>query len=156
MPMTAPTISTPPRLEALFARVNPVRARLIFGVDATASRQPTWDLAAQLQGEMFAAVAAIDIQLIYYKGLGKCVASKWLPDARSLAAMMSRIHCAAGHTQIGRVLRHAHQENRRNKINALVVISDACEEVPADLYAEARELSAVPVFLFQEGADERV
>ena len=68
---------------------------------------------------------------------------------------MSRIHCAAGHTQIARVLSHARKENQREKVNALILISDACEELPADLYGEAREL-AVPVFMFQEGSDERI
>ena len=29
------------------------RGRLIFALDATASRQQTWDRAAQIQGEMF-------------------------------------------------------------------------------------------------------
>ena len=52
MTNTAPAISTP-AVEAFFARVNPVRSRLIFALDATASRQPTWDTAAQLQAEMF-------------------------------------------------------------------------------------------------------
>ena len=157
MTNTAPAISTP-AVEAFFARVNPVRGRLIFALDATASRQPTWDTAAQLQAEMFATVAAIgglDVQLVYYRGWGECVASKWLSDAKSLAAVMSRIHCAAGHTRIARVLSHARKENQREKVNALILISDACEELPADLYGEAREL-AVPVFMFQEGSDERI
>ena len=63
--------------------------------------------------------------------------------------------CAAGHTQIARVLSHARKENQREKVDALILITDACEELPADLYAEAREL-AVPVFMFQEGSDERI
>jgi hypothetical protein len=32
---------------------DPARKRLIFAMDATASRQPTWDLACQVQGQMF-------------------------------------------------------------------------------------------------------
>lgn len=35
------------------------RGRLIFALDATASRAPTWDRAAKLQGEMFEAAAAL-------------------------------------------------------------------------------------------------
>ena len=65
-------------------------------------------------------------------------------------------HVQAGHTQIGKVLAHARKENAREKVNALIMVSDACEETPHDLYAEARELGGVPVFMFQEGNDERV
>ena len=143
MTNTAPTIPTRAHLEAFFARVNPVRGRLIFALDATASRQPTWDTAAQLQAEMFETVAAIgglDVQLVYYRGFKECVASRWLSDAKSLALSCRRIQCAAGHTQIGQVLSHARKENQREKVNALILIGDACEEIPADLYAEAREL----------------
>ena len=34
------------------------RGRLIFALDATASREPTWDRACRIQGEMFEATAA--------------------------------------------------------------------------------------------------
>jgi hypothetical protein len=157
--MTALTVPTPAHLEAFFAKVNPARSRLIFALDATASRQPTWDTAAVLQAQMFETVTAIgglDIQLVYFRGFGECVASRWLSDARSLAAVMSRIHCASGPTQIARVLSHARKENQLNKINALIVIGDSCEEFPADLYSAARELGDVPAFLFQEGDNDRV
>src|SRR3546814_9870581 len=35
------------------------RGRLIFAMDATASREPTWDRACRLQGEMFKETAAL-------------------------------------------------------------------------------------------------
>ena len=44
------------------------RGRLIFALDATASREPTWDRACRIQGEMFEATAALgglDIQLVF-------------------------------------------------------------------------------------------
>ena len=34
------------------------QGRLIFAMDATMSRQPTWDMALQVQAEMFKAVKA--------------------------------------------------------------------------------------------------
>jgi hypothetical protein len=155
---TTPVVSTRAHLEAFFARANPIRARLIFALDATASRQPTWDTASNLQAQMFETVAAIgelDVQLVYYRGHGECVASRWHSDAQSLAAVMSRVTCAAGHTQIRRVLAHARKESAHEKVSAVILVSDQCEEVPVDLYVEARELGA-PVFMFQEGSDERV
>jgi hypothetical protein len=156
MIVTTPAVPTRPHLETFFARVDPVRGRLIFAIDATASRQPTWDMAAQLQAEMFNAVAAIgglDVQLVYFRGWGECVASKWLSDAKSLAGSMTGIACRAGHTQIHKVLNHVRKEHAKQPINAVVYIGDACEEKPADLY-EATCL--VPVFLFQEGGNPQI
>ena len=131
------------------------RGRLVFAIDATGSRQATWDTACQLQGEMFqevATVGGLDIQLIYYRGLRECSASRWVSDARTLAGLMEGINCQVGHTQIGRVLDHARKENIRQKVAAMVFVGDFCEEEPADLYAAARGLT-VPVFAFQEGDD---
>jgi hypothetical protein len=48
---------------------------------------------------------------------------------------------------------HVRKEHRQKTVNALVLISDACEEIPADLYSGARELG-VPAFMFQEGDDD--
>jgi hypothetical protein len=157
--MTVPTTVVPAHLEKFFSRVDPVRGRLIFALDATASRQPTWDAAAQLQSEMFATVAAIgglDVQLVFYRGYGECSAARWQSNAQALAAIMARVTCAAGHTQIRKVLEHARKENAAKKVNALVIVSDACEESPISLYTAARTLDAVPVFMFQEGGDEHV
>jgi hypothetical protein len=154
----APTVPTHAHLEAFFAKVDPIRARLIFALDATASRQPTWDKAAELQSQMFTSVAAsdgIDIQLVYYRGEDECVASRWQSNAAALSAIMRRVTCAAGHTQICRVLNHARKENARAKVNALVLVGDAVEERAIALYGAAREL-AVPTFMFQEGTDEHV
>ena len=64
------------------------RGRLIFALDATMSRQPTWDQACHLQAEMFreaAAVGGLDLQLVYYRGLTECRASDGLP-IRSVSA----------------------------------------------------------------------
>jgi hypothetical protein len=157
MTTNVPTIGDRKHLKAFLESVNSARGRLIAALDATVSRQPTWDRAAALTSEMFGAVAAIgglDAQLVYYRG-DECVAGRWLSDARALSASMRSVMCVAGYTQIGAVLRHIRKENAREKVNAAILISDACEEDPPSLYAEARELS-VPIFLFQEGNDARV
>ena len=47
------------------------RGRLVFAMDATASREPSWDRAAAIQGEMFevtAALGGLDVQLVFYRG----------------------------------------------------------------------------------------
>jgi hypothetical protein len=161
--MTAltPAIPTPHKqhLDKFFERVDPKRARLIFALDATASRQPSWDTAAQLQGEMFQAPAAagnLSCQLVYYRGYnGETHASQWFESAKALGDAMNKITCMAGHTQIEKVLQHAAREHAKAPIAALILISDACEENENDVYAAARALP-VPCFVFEEGRSDLV
>jgi hypothetical protein len=158
--------STRPEVEKFLSQVNAlgtavkagVRGRLVFALDATMSRQPTWDSACVLQADMFreaASAGGLDIQLVYFRGLNECRASGWVADSAKLAALMSRIDCQGGHTQIGRVLSHAKQENERQRVQALVYVGDAMEEGIDDLCAAAGELGlrGLPVFMFQEGHD---
>ena len=134
------------------------RGRLLFALDATMSRQPTWDQACRLQVDMFreaAAVGGLDIQLVYYRGHDECRASPWIAEPKRLGELMSRIDCRGGHTQIGKVLAHARGENDRGKIAAMVFVGDAMEEALDDLCAGAGELGLrnIPAFMFQEGYD---
>src|SRR3954463_14828871 len=72
------------------------RGRLIFALDATMSRQPTWDTACRLQADMFreaSAIGGLDVQLVYYRGLIECRASRWVSQAERLADLMTRIDC---------------------------------------------------------------
>jgi hypothetical protein len=134
------------------------RGRLIFALDATMSRQPTWDTACALQADMFreaAATGGLDIQLVYFRGLNECGSSQWVADSAKLAQLMSRIDCRGGHTQIGKILYHARKENEARKVQALVYVGDAMEEKVDDLCAYAGDLGlrGMPVFMFQEGSD---
>jgi hypothetical protein len=131
------------------------RGRMIFALDATMSRQPTWDQACVLQAEMFreaASIGGLNIQLVYYRGLAECHASPWIAEPQRLGELMSRIHCRCGHTQIAKIIARARRENDNARIGALVFVGDAMEEIPADVYGAARELR-MPAFLFQEGND---
>jgi hypothetical protein len=143
---------------AIGAARSAAAGRLILSLDATMSRQPTWDLACSLQGEMFDAVAkagSLNVQLVFFRGLSECRASKFVRDTASLKRLMTRIQCRAGHTQFGKVLAHALKETAAEKVNALVYIGDAMEERIDDLADTAGNLSlhGVPVFIFQEGHD---
>jgi hypothetical protein len=137
---------------------NASRGRLIFALDATMSRQPTWDMAQSIQGEMFRTTAAqggLDVQLVYFRGLGECRASRFVSGGEGLGALMSRISCRGGRTQIGKVLRHALDESRAGRIGALICIGDAMEEQMDSLAAAAGQLGllGVKAFMFQEGKD---
>lgn len=132
--------------------------RLILALDATMSRQPTWDLACSLQSDMFDAVGktgGLAVQLVYFRGFGECRASRFVNDTAALKGLMTRIDCRGGHTQIGKVLSHVLKENERGKVNAVVYIGDAMEEEIDELADKAGQLGlrGVPVFVFQEGHD---
>jgi hypothetical protein len=134
------------------------RGRLLFALDATASREPTWDMACDIQAQMFEetrALGGLDVQLCYYRGYRELVASPWTGNAEDLLARMTQVRCAAGHTQIQRVLEHAEAETLRQRVNAMVFVGDCMEEDPSALLAVAGRLAVlgVPVFLFHEGHD---
>lgn len=136
-------------------------ARLLFAIDATASRQPTWDRACQLQGEMFLAtqnLGGLAVQLCYYRGLNELRATRWLVDEHALLRQMTRVRCEGGMTQIERMLNHALKEHRQAPVKAVVFIGDACEENPDRLAGKAGELgiAGLPLFMFQEGRDSMV
>jgi hypothetical protein len=135
--------------------------RLLFAIDATASRQPTWDTASHLQQEMFRAtsgVAQLAVQLCYYRGFHEFHASPWLTDSKALSQSMARVRCEGGHTQIARLLRHALKEHAQAQVRAVVFIGDALEENPDQLCDLAGQcgLLSLPLFLFQEGRDRTV
>src|SRR6266436_2658267 len=134
------------------------RGRLMFALDATMSRQPTWDMACTLQADMFreaAALGSLDIRLVYYRGFNECRASGWISDSAQLAKLMGKIDCRGGNTQIGKVLSEARREATASSVRAVVFVGDAMEERVDDLCAKAGELGLlkVPVFMFQEGHD---
>ena len=134
------------------------RGRLVIALDATASREPTWDRACQIQAEMFevtAGLGGLEVQLAYYRGFAEFEHSAWVADAKGLARQMTGVECLAGNTQILRVLRHALAETARRKVNALVFVGDCMEEDIDRLCQAAGELGlkGVPCFMFQEGED---
>jgi hypothetical protein len=140
-------------------RTGGSRGRLIFAMDATASREPAWDRACQIQSEMFLeteTLGGLDIQLCYYGGFREFYASPWLGSSADLLAQMREVRCAGGMTQIERVLKHTAAESRQDKVNALVFVGDCMEENIDRLCHMAGELGimGVPAFLFHEGDDQ--
>jgi hypothetical protein len=159
-------VSARPEIEAFLAKVRSMpssvvpgqRGRLVFALDATMSRQPTWDAACRLQADMFqetASIGGLDVQLVYFRGLAECRASGWVGQPEKLGALMEKIDCRGGHTQIGKVLSHVRRESEPKKVQALVYVGDAMEEAIDDLCAAAGELGlrGIPAFMFQEGHD---
>jgi hypothetical protein len=138
--------------------VDETRGHLIFALDATMSRQSTWDTAAKVQAKMFEAVGAsnLNVQLVYFRGLGECKASKWVMSSRDLMATMLTITCRSGETQIRKVLRHVAKEAAVQPVRATIFIGDAFEERRDEVAPLAAELGRLhaPVFAFHEGDDD--
>lgn len=136
--------------------------RILFALDATASREPTWDLAMSLHAELFRAVAdeggsgtRVAVQLVYYRGYNEFHASPWSTSPASLLRHMTGVACRGGMSQIGQVLGHTLAESKSAPVKAAVFVGDACEEPHGVLAAAAGRLAIfkVPVFVFQEGDD---
>ena len=140
------------------SRTGSGRGRLLFAMDATASREPTWDHACGIQGEMFVATDALgglEVRLAFYRGFDEFKVSRWTSEGRELARLMSAVRCLAGRTQIGRLLRYAGEQRRESRLDAVVFVGDCCEEDVDQVGHEAGELGllGLPVFVFQEGSD---
>jgi hypothetical protein len=145
------------------AKASPKRGNLIFALDATASREATWDAATELQAEMFREVAGLgrlDLQLAFFRGLrdvdAECRVSPWVSDPLMLSRMVTKIRCRTGNTQWAKVLDHIARESTQRKVNAAVLIGDCCEESHDLLTGPIQRVSklGIPIFALQEGSDE--
>lgn len=134
------------------------RGRLIFALDATMSRQPTWDIAQGVQGRMFetaSKLGGLDVQLVYFRGFMECRASSFVANGAGLGALMAKIDVRGGQTQILKVLKHILGETRKKQVGAFIYVGDAMEEEADELCQIAGELSlrGVKAFMFHEGDD---
>jgi|TARA_B110000240_G_C13425660_1_gene421476 hypothetical protein len=132
--------------------------RLLFAMDATASREHAWDMACQIQADMFMStqeIGNLEISLCYYRGYNEFKSFPWSSNASKLHDQMLQVRCLAGHTQIKRTLDHAIQSCVKQKIKAVVLVSDSFEESIDEVGMAAGKLAmlGVPVFVFHEGQD---
>ena len=132
--------------------------RIIFALDATASREPTWDIACDIQAEMFSETTALGrlrVQLVYYRGFGEFESGSFIDSSTKLLRDMLGVYCLGGRTQIGQVLNHSLSEHSEKRVSAVIFIEDACEENIDELCHAAGEMGIrnLPVFVFHEGSD---
>ncbi|OFE11084.1 hypothetical protein PHACT_14580 [Pseudohongiella acticola] len=162
----ARAVSARPEIDAFLQKVAampPVQpgnaaGRLVFALDATGSREATWDQAMQLQADMFnsaQALGGLQVQLCYFRGVADFYASEWYLESTPLLNTMTGIRCHAGMTKIEQLLDHVKAETRQSRVHAVVYIGDCMEESLDLLCQRAGELGLlnVPLFMFQEGTD---
>jgi len=138
--------------------VGELKGRLLFCLDATASRESMWDQACQIQGEMFVEtkeLGGLEVQLVYYRGFEEFSFTKWTSRPDDLIKDMISVKCLGGRTQINKILLHALEESRKGRVSAIVFVGDSMEEDPDTLCHIAGKLGMrnLPVFVFQEGYD---
>jgi hypothetical protein len=153
--VTGGTIVSNPVIQMPNGSLALPRGRLIFAVDATASREETWTIARDLQAKMFieaGSVGTLNLQLVYYGG-EFCRASRWVSSGEELTRLMNNVQCEGGITQIERVLKHALREHGNASVQAITFIGDAVEENLDVLASLAGEIGAagMPLHMFQEG-----
>ena len=71
--------------------------RMIFAMDATGSREPTWEMAGKLHREMGAALGSLTLQLVFFGGT-ECKASGWVVGGQRLAELMTKVRCNRLHS----------------------------------------------------------
>lgn len=134
--------------------------RLLFAMDATASRERSWDMACQIQADMFMStqmMGSLEISLCYFHGYNEFKHFPWTQQAKILRDQMLQVRCLAGQTQIKRTLEHAISISSKQKVKAVVYIGDCCEESIDHVAIAAGKLGVlgVPVFIFHEGHDHQ-
>jgi hypothetical protein len=140
-------------------KLTSVGGRLLYGLDATASRGETWNVACNLQADMFREAGdGLSVSLVYFRGADECKATRWVTSSAELVKSMRKIEVLTGLTQIGKVLRHALREHEQTAVQSVIYVGDAMEESIDELSGLATKLGAqkLPAFMFQEGDDDEV
>jgi hypothetical protein len=134
-----------------------LKPRLIFAMDATGSRQPTWDMAMGLQADMVAAAGSegLEVALGFYRGYDECkITGKYYSEAGDVTRLMTSISPQAGDTQIGKLFQgFVNHAEREDGARIAAFIGDCFEEGLDSVLAKAGELKRLGfrVFMFQEG-----
>jgi hypothetical protein len=143
-------VSPPPRLpaignallslrNALFARTEspppaepasgPQRPRLVFGFDATASREPAWAAARQVTDALVRALpGALDVALAVHGGSRLHTFTAFTANPAALRDLAASIECRAGYTQMLPILSRA---IAAPGVRVVTYIGDVFEESPA-------------------------
>jgi hypothetical protein len=146
-------ISATPKQETLAKAItNESRPRLLFAMDATASREAAWDVAKEITGAMFKAVpGALDVALAYHGGGRLQEMTPFSPDAKVFLDRVLAVRCSSGITALNQVLDRATQTTR---LKALIYVGDCFEENPdaAVELAQQLQLKGVRCFMFHDAS----
>lgn len=144
-------ISATPKQQTLAkALKNESRPRLLFSMDATASREASWNVAKEITDAMFKAVpGALDVALAYHGGGHLQEITPFSSDTKAFLDKVHTVHCQAGMTALNEILDEATEISR---LKALIYIGDCFEENldAAIELAQQLKLKGVRCFMFHE------
>jgi hypothetical protein len=119
-------LSAPSRLEPKADSVTPSRPRLVFAVDATASREPAWAAARQVTDSLFKALPGeLDVALAVHGGSRVHTFTAFTTDANTLRDHAAGVVCRAGLTRMLPILSAS---LKQPMVRVVVYIGDVFEE----------------------------
>lgn len=108
---------------------TPRRPRLIFGFDATASREPAWATARQVTDAFVRALPGeLDVALAVHGGSRLHTFTEFTADPNALRDRAASVTCIAGHTQLLPILSRSLS---LPGVRVVTYIGDVYEESPA-------------------------
>lgn len=126
------------------------RHRLLFSMDATASREASWNVAKEITDAMFKAVPGIlDVALAYHGGGRLQELTPFSPNAKVFLDKLHTVQCKAGTTALNDILDKA---TDISQLKALIYIGDCFEENPALAVelAQQLKLKGIRCFMFHD------
>ncbi|NRA46534.1 MAG: hypothetical protein HRU09_16405 [Oligoflexales bacterium] len=124
------------------------RPKLLFSMDATASREHSWLIAQDITSSMFDEVPGeLDVALAYHGGGILKNVSPFKSNAKQFKDAVSVVRCDAGPTALNAILQEASEVNG---LKAMIYIGDCYEEpfVEAEYYARQLKLKGTRAFMF--------
>ena len=148
-------ISATPKQEILTRAIaHQERPRLLFAMDATASREACWTIAKEITGAMFESVPGeLDVALAYHSGGRLQEMTPFSSEAKAFLDKVQAVRCSAGRTALNEILDKAAQASR---IKALIYIGDCFEEDPTEAVelAQQLKLKGVRCFIFHDTSSQ--
>jgi hypothetical protein len=129
------------------------RPRLVFAVDATASRQATWDSAKQITDRMFDAIpGALDVALAVHGADQVHTWTEFGADVARFRAQAAAVRCESGHTRLCELMQRTLDAGG---VKVMSYIGDAFEESPDEAFALADrcKLRGIKLVILADQAD---
>jgi hypothetical protein len=131
----------------------PTRPRLIFGFDATASREPAWAAARTVTDALVKALPGeLDVALAVHGGSLLHTFTEFTANPNTLRDRAAGIRCIAGHTRLLSILSRALSSQG---VRVVTYIGDVFEESPTRgrKLADAMGLKGIKLIVLHDVAD---
>jgi hypothetical protein len=154
----APPVAVAPRAHAKAAHIEAAlrpragRPRLVFAIDATASRQPAWEAARTTTDALFQALPGqLDVALAVHGGSRVKLFTEFVSEPAALRDQASSVRCEAGMTRLVEIMERCRDAS---DVKVLVYIGDVFEEglEEAEQAATALRLRGTRVIVLHDRA----